>query len=137
MIRRPVPLFVLVSSLIVAMTVVVGFYLNGWPDEVRARRLDQIRSMDLWRIVSTVDRYWRSHGKLPADLQQLPVTPRKDPESGLDYEYRPTGPDGYEVCAVFSGLSDKSDSNIIRQAALWRHGAGRACFAFDVRSLDK
>ena len=81
--------------------------------------------------------YWGRHKVLPATLavsnnEQGSYLIRKDPESGLPYEYRIIDAKNYELCAIFKSktVSDQgSPSN-----NFWAHGVGRHCFILNVEN---
>ncbi len=134
---RPVPLLVLVVGLIVALVVVIAFHLDGWPDEVRHRRLDHLRTVELQRLAQTIDGFWQTRNRLPASLAEMGATPRRDPESGEVYEYRPDQDGRYQLCAVFSAVFEPEVPDSSRLGVFWTHGDGRNCFSMDAKTAKK
>lgn len=143
---RPKMLAIIAIVFVIA-TIVGGFVIMGSPATQRKIRFDEQRTQDLqsiqWRIVS----FWQQKQTLPAGLADLtdsissfaaPV----DPETGLAYEYRKTGPTAFELCANFNvqssvdRLNDYSKSSAAVQMVgqdNWQHGVGRVCF---LRTID-
>ena len=119
------------SSTVVAIAVVCGLVLSGSPREQRLKRLDERRIADLRTLASYVDRSWRKHEELPADLGALldgvdVARIPSDPATGLNYEYVVAGPREYRLCATFQTTPDRA------AGTFWDHQAGRQCFEFEV-----
>lgn len=124
-------IFAIASIVLVVAVVVVGVYLTGSPRQARVRSLDRQRIETLTQLSGAITSYRGDHNVLPASLEEVAraeagIAPAdlSDPESGAPYEYRATGEKTYELCARFGGPSDPDE------AIRWRHGPGRACFAF-------
>lgn len=118
--------------------VVAGMVVAGPPAKGRMQRLDHVRAGDLRSIAASIDTFWHSHERLPDSLGELVADPRAqvsidDPESELPYEYRITGEDSYELCAVFA-LASISDNPAAD--AFWLHDAGRHCFSLVAPAHD-
>jgi hypothetical protein len=108
-------LLTVVSSTLVVLAVVYGFYVMGGPGSQRDLRLDQRRIEDLQSIQYQVINFWQQKEKLPVSLDELknPISNYmvpQDPEfeKGLSYEYRKisdkttkTNP-SFELCATFT-----------------------------------
>jgi hypothetical protein len=129
------PLLVAASGVTIA-AIGIGLWLIGPPAEQAARRLDERRVANLEEIAQAVQLYWEREKRLPASLTELAGTldtriPAADPGSGAGYEYAVTGERGYELCAAFTYPSE----GVTRDRA-WTHGAGRQCFAREVREPD-
>lgn len=150
--RSAVPrLAAFASAAVVAACLVAGFFLIGSPALERSRRFDDQRVQNLAEIQSQIVSYWTRKGEIPASLDDLADSisgfrPPADPETGLSYEYRATGPLGFELCASFTTdstartvkgmpLSPATPRPLFHFAAdeNWRHGTGRACFE---RAID-
>lgn len=124
-------IFVIASTLLVAVVVIVGVYLTGSPREARVSSLDRQRIEDLTRLSGAVESYNADHRALPPSLVDvadaepgIAAAQLRDPETRQPYEYRTTGENTYELCASFGAASDPDD------AIRWRHGVGRKCFEF-------
>jgi len=126
---------------LVVAGVVAGFWIAGSPAQQRSIRFDERRVSDLSNIQYQVINYWQRKQLLPQNTQQLNdsisgFVPPKDPETGVDYEYRTTGPMSFEICAVFATAN--SDEFSGKNTAMpvyyggepsnWSHGAGMTCF---------
>jgi hypothetical protein len=122
----------------VVAAVVAGLVVAGPPAKGRMQRLDRGRADDLRSIAASIDTFWRGHERLPDSLGELVADPRaqvstRDPESERPYEYRITGEDSYELCAVFA-LASVTDNPA--DDAFWLHGAGRHCFSLVAPARD-
>lgn len=137
---------VIITSLIITTSIVIGMVLSGPPSEQRSIRLDQDRVNHLVSITYEVDSYWTREKKLPASLEELTQTRYtqysniNDPQTGIPYEYTPLGPSTYQLCALFEQPSlakDDPRSNYYGdQGDFWKHGAGRICYTIEVRKPD-
>ncbi len=144
--------------LIVAASIIAGFFVLGTPKEERMRRFDETRVSNLQDIQWQVINYWQAKSELPKDLSQLinqtqGVRPPVDPETGAAYEYKILDAKKltFELCADFKTLSsDKVDSTTKPRSVYeaepyppppivgdinwnWQHGVGRTCFE---RTID-
>lgn len=124
-----------VATLVVACTVVAAVIVMGTPAQQRAQRLDQRRTEQLERIVTTARSYAQAKGRLAPDLITLAGKPGlrlalTDPESGVPYDYAVTGAESFKVCANFA--TDTAADDGAPGAGVWRerwlHGAGHQCF---------
>ncbi|HVL70171.1 MAG TPA: hypothetical protein VM364_23120 [Vicinamibacterales bacterium] len=82
-----------------------------------------------------IDVYYLRHGRLPADLAALGKVSDvdlRDPETGVLFEYRPTEPKKYELCAVFSRPVPRGEG-----ASFWWHDAGRQCYGLAPREVTR
>ena len=128
--------FAAVSTFIVVACVIAGFYLVGPPSLVRAHRLDQERIQALGFVVHAVEAFHERQGVLPDSLnaayRQSDAAPSqaRDPGTGVPYEYRRSDAASYELCARFDAPSEPD------APLRWRHGPGRACFAFQVKPSE-
>ncbi len=116
--------------------VMAGLNLAGSPGEARLRRLDERRVSDLQHLASAVDAARMREGRLPATLSALesrgvPGTARRDPATGVPYDYRLVDEDRYELCAVFDRDGGEG------AGAVWAHPAGRQCFTLAARVPDR
>jgi len=124
---------VLAVTFVVIAALVAGVVVLGPPSEARKRRLDQRRVEDLVGIQAAVRSYAGQHDAVPPDLSALDQAPRpamrrKDPETGMPYEYEAVGAHVYRLCAVFSARSDEADSTLPYSGEAWHHDSGRQCF---------
>ena len=139
--------FVYTIIVIVAASVVAGFFIIGSPKEERSRRFDQQRVENLQFLQSEVINYWINKAKLPTNLDILKDDTRgvaipTDPETNQPYSYKITGPVNFQLCAVFNLVSQLADSITGRPTPAdpyfagqnWSHEAGNVCFD---RKIDK
>jgi len=123
------------ATLLVVVAVTGGMMLNGSPSQIRLQRLDEQKLNDLRSLAYQIELYETAHDGLPDTLSRLDdtlvgeVTRTTDRETGEEYGYRITGPNSYELCAVFHLASDfaSDDTN----APGWTHGAGTQCITVD------
>lgn len=126
----------LVSTLLVLLALVGGFWLLGSPRTQRLIRLDEQRVNDLQSIQWQIINYWQQKGKLPASLTDLndPLAnfvPPLDPGTNLAYRYQKGEGRSFQLCANFN-LASRSMTKPVSDN--WQHGAGETCFD---RSIDK
>ncbi len=146
---KPAPqriVFRIIALILVAISVIGGFFVVGSPTQARMRQYDLRRINDLQGIQWQVVNYWQSKAGIPTTLDSLqdPISGYVlpiDPESqtGKNYEYKSTGVRSFELCATFS-LDGGNTPEIYGQTApmpvkpigvsqdSWQHGAGRVCF---------
>jgi len=124
----------------VALAVVVGLVLIGFPGAARATRMDERRVSDLQQISAAADLFWTRHERLPESLEALGrepgvALPAGDPETGAPYEFRALTAGTYELCAVFNASS--ADSERVGGRLFWEHGAGPQCFEVDASPVRR
>lgn len=127
----------IVGAVIVLASVVAGFAVIGSPATARKMKFDDRRVSDIQNIRSNIFNYWQMKGSLPKSLDELsnlnyyskaPV----DPETNAPYEYQPSGPTLFSLCAVFD-RSNKSDPYQGRSYPEFQvHGEGRTCFPYSI-----
>lgn len=133
------------TGLLVALTVIAGFFIVGTPGQAREYRMDEQRVSDLQSIQSQVISYWQAKESLPASLEELdsavsyfsvPV----DPQTGAQYVYKRQSPLDFTLCATFATESpvrmpqpSYAEPYGKGMAEDWSHGAGEQCFD---RSID-
>lgn len=142
--------FIISIIAVIALAVIVGFFVIGSPKQERLRRFDERRISDLQTIQWQIINYWQNKNNLPQSLSDLndnisgfrvPV----DPEIGTVYEYVARGPLQFSLCATFAAETQKQGSlqsgvSVIPEyqpgfsPEYWNHGAGRTCFD---RAIDK
>jgi len=138
--KRP-KIFAWVSSIVIIVAVVSGFFIVGSPSTQRARNFDNQRVTDLQSIQSQIVYYWQNKNVLPPALNNLKdsisgFTPPVDPQNSSAYVYRITGSLSFQLCANFEtvGSTQYQDQRIaIPYPAMqakdnWNHGAGLTCF---------
>jgi Domain of unknown function (DUF5671) len=119
----------LVSTLLVAVTVILGFADIGVPRRQRLLRADQRRIEALYQLASRLQLRWSSAHNLPQRLDELAGTRLADPLTQRPYDYHPKQASQYELCANFSADS-RRDAQGGNQTT-WSHPAGHYCFALD------
>jgi hypothetical protein len=129
-----------VSALVVAASVIAGFFIIGSPFYQRSVRLDERRVSDLQQLYDAVTNYWSLKRVLPSSIQTLKeisaTTPLTDPDTGKPYEYRVVSSRSFELCATFAVATPKADSTSRYGSPYqqdWTHEAGRKCFT---RTID-
>lgn len=129
------------ASAVVALGIILGFFVAGSPFEQRLKRFDEQRVYNLQVIQDQIISYWTSKGRLPATLADLTDSisgfqAPADPETGTPYEYAVTGPLSFRLCANFKTDSERSAGAIKAVPPVyydgmnynWDHAAGPACF---------
>lgn len=109
-------LFVL-SSILVILAIVLGFFAGGTPGQERLRKFDLERANNLGQISSAISNFAFENNRLPVDLNEIRNNSRynygaiyTDPETQKEYDYKIVKPvksgvnDSleYELCATFS-----------------------------------
>jgi hypothetical protein len=135
------------AGILVALSIIAGFFIVGTPGQARHYRLDEQKVTDLQNIQSQIITYWQQKQKLPrtlADLNDplsyftLPI----DPQTGATYEYTVTGNTAFSICATFNDASQGNGrGKDLSYPAYpgsgtsdnWQHAAGHTCFA---RTID-
>jgi hypothetical protein len=132
-------------GVLIAVTIIAGFFIVGTPQHARLMRFDSQKVSDLQSIQGEVVNYYQQKGSLPADLSALndPLsyfTVPSDPQSGTQYEYAPTGPLAFMLCAQFNAQDSatKGGTHAMMPTPYgtndnWQHGEGRQCFT---RTID-
>lgn len=133
-------IFVYTVILIVAASIIAGFFIVGSPSKERLVRLDEGRASDLQFIQSEIVNFWMNKDRLPETLSELEDDLRGviipiDPESKEPYEYQIISPLSFRLCARFSTAS-REDLATIKPAMSpfgdisvnWEHGLGHWCF---------
>lgn len=140
--------FVYVVILVVAASIVAGFFIVGSPQTERLRKLDDRRISDLQNIQSQIVNFWQKKERLPAGSDELKddvsgwIAP-VDPETKAQYEYIIDEEKelSFWLCADFlleGGAEFGNDYYSITPfggygAENWDHPRGRNCF---YRTID-
>lgn len=142
--ERKAKLYAIIASVLVLVSIVLGFLSVGSPLDERARKFDDQRVSDLSSIQYQIVNFYQKKGSLPQTLAEIndplssfmvPV----DPVTNLSYEYTQTGKTSFEVCATFTlpsrEVSGKTDVLTIPgvQPQVFNHDTGRTCFS---RTID-
>lgn len=132
-------------AVLIAGSIVSGFFIVGTPGQARQMRLDEQRVQDLQNIQWQLINYWQQKESLPATLDELydPLsgTPIPvDPTTGEAYGYQRQSPLDFTLCATFAMDGGDRYGRSIAEPAMygvkgdnWGHGAGETCFD---RSID-
>ena len=128
---------------IMALAIVVGFFMVGSPAEERLHRFDQQRISHLQFIQSEVLNYWINKEALPDTLDDLQDDIRgtiapQDPQTGEDYTYNALRGTTFELCANFALSSIGDEERFARPfekglSQNWEHKDGLVCFE---RTID-
>ncbi len=139
-------------AILVAATIIAGFFIIGTPGHVRALKLDEQKVQDLSTIQSQVVYYYQQKKALPKTVADLNdslssfVIP-SDPQTKEAYVYEATGPLTFKLCSVFSlstpdtagrgaygrPVSQPYSSGMEGVSDNWQHGIGETCFE---RTID-
>ena len=135
---------VIVAGLVTVATLFAAIRVMGTPGQQRLARLDAVRVDDLEKLVGSVRRSARVHGRMPATLQAATAGTRTrihDHVTGEPYGYAVLGSTGFQLCAVFDTDTSKQlqpRRNYFRPpvGADWEHPVGRYCFEFPLKDVD-
>jgi hypothetical protein len=135
-----------IVSLLVLLTIVIGFVVMGSPRSQRLARYDMQKISDLQNIQSQiVYSYWQTKGVLPTTLGDLadPISGfgvPLDPQTRKAYEYSVVSKYTFKLCADFNRDSSSTDlkgSTYPRAVGFenesWVHKTGNVCFE---RTID-
>jgi hypothetical protein len=133
----------IIMSVVVLVSIIVGFFVVGTPADQRMRRFDEERVSDLQMIQSEIIVYWKQKEALPENLLSLEndITGFRiptDPDTEKPYEYRVVGDLKFELCATFQKESDKNAGihyeyySPYDAKQNWEHKAGRFCFEREI-----
>ena len=134
----------IIASVVVLATIVASVIVTGLPSEQREKNLDARRVADLVGLDDAVQRHFRDQDALPGSLTVLADKPGVslaiiDPVTGVPYDFEPSGPRAYRLCAIFT-----TDTGVTRAAAGygasasdWAHGRGRRCFDRKTTAKDE
>lgn len=144
-VTRKIFLGIALASVIASL--VSGFFIGGSPAAERERKLDEQRISALQQISSTLEAYYHEKTALPTSLEELAKSGNYylpslvDPKTGASYEYRQTGPNSFDLCAVFETESLPYDQNQPQYSRpypyggvmSWDHGIGLKCYQVTVK----
>ena len=134
------------TAILVAVTVVSGFFIVGTPAQARLYRFDEQKVTDLQTIQFQTVNYWQAKQKLPETLADLndPISnfiAPIDAQAGDTYTYKATGKLSFRLCATFNATTqDNVQFRNSPQAPMpigevgksiqdnWQHAAGNVCF---------
>ncbi len=133
--------YAMIASLLVIVSLVVGFMHTETPSEVRERNIDVQQISDLQGIQSHIEMYYQMNDKLPVELEdaysglEVPTVS----EGRVAYDYLKTSETNFKLCAQFALASGKSDvtqyaqplimePSMIKNPYSWEHQAGDWCF---------
>lgn len=137
--RMPAILWSL-SCLLVVGAIVGGLVLTGGPGHQRKKQLDRERIQDLHALKQEIVDYYTTEKTLPESLDDLQWRYARadgtlaDPVSGAPYEYRATGKERFDLCAVFETDTMDEERHAYPRGSIFdydaRHPAGRQCYEF-------
>jgi hypothetical protein len=126
-------LMAVLSSVLVAVILVLGFLQLGTPSGQRQLRADNQRVRDIYFLSEDVRNYWNSHSsQLPTDMDQI-TDKRTDPLTHAPYEYHPGQGSDYQLCATFAEIGSQENAN---GPNLWTHPAGHYCFTLNASNMQ-
>lgn len=127
-------IYALVTTVVVAIAVIAGFWILGTPARQRDLQADRERRRDLSQLARQLSAIRSDEEEVP---DELPVALTgndaiaRDPITNELYDYRKLGPETYELCATFAASSDEAVKEINQ---FWTHAAGRHCFEMSVET---
>jgi hypothetical protein len=130
-------LFGIGAVALAAAALVLGFTATGGPSTQRGIQADVQRVRDLHHIAEAIrNTVLNGRPQIPSTLSQVPAaggySPRiTDPETDVQYDYRPLSEITYELCATF--VYDNREDARQRRSRFWVHGGGRQCFQLNAK----
>lgn len=131
------------ATIVVFMSIVLGFGYIDTPAQVREQKLDETQITDLRDIQWKIQDYLILNGSLPQTLDDLIIEKGLElptaPEGRTGYRYEITE-SGFQLCATFAAPSRKDEylyarpaiatdeKSIILNPDNWEHGKGEVCF---------
>lgn len=120
----------------VVVVIVAGLLVVDSPMEQRRKNHDTQRIQNLSSIENAVGDFFKSHERLPSDLDELAGWASfrlsiDDPITGRRYDYEVLAEKEYRLCAVFEVSEDEFSPRALR----WDHGAGHDCFGLNVTRM--
>ncbi len=136
------------AALLVLASIAAGFFIMGFPSQIRLYRFDDQKVMDLQNVQYQIVNYWQQKQRLPVVITDLndaisgyriPI----DPQVPNAYRYEVTGPMSFRLCATFNAETQPNSStgrSTPMSAPMpidasgkpiedsWHHGAGEVCF---------
>lgn len=141
-------LVAILTSVIILISIIGGFFLVGSPAKQRLMRFDEQRVQDLQMIQGQIINHWTQKAKIPKMLAELNdsvsgfVVPM-DPETKQPYEYQIKTEHDFVLCATFANKSDAKNGRYGMMATPsfvgggmvenWSHESGYTCFS---RTID-
>lgn len=128
------------AAVVAAGSIILGFFIVGTPADQRERRFDERRVSDLQMLQDQIINYWSKKEILPENLNDLEAADINfsvptDPGTGQPYEYQVSGALDFELCAVFSAVSEYNglaSKEIVSPydpyGQRWEHQSGRQCW---------
>jgi len=137
-----------VVSVVVIISIILGFFIIGTPTNQRDSRFDEQRVQNLQMLQDQIINYWTKKETLPLTLKDTEdnisgfYVPT-DPGTKQDYEYKIIDPLNFELCATFN-TSNKNDKILGPRTSYptypfdplqqnWNHEAERTCYT---RKID-
>lgn len=123
--------FALGATVFVVAVIALGFYNSGSPRVQRQMAIDRARVDRLRAIVQEI----HNRTALPASLEDIKLSYVRitDPETDAVFEYHPTDPTHYQLCAVFNSESEDWQQKP-NGGSGWAHPAGRYCYSLDLKT---
>lgn len=131
--------WVVATSAVVVLSLVLGFYVMGSPLTQRLKRMDAERVNGLTQIQWQIINYWQKKGELPKNINELndPISGfivPIDPDTGVQYQYEIIGDKVFKLCANFSLESGEFAATrskpryVSPENENWFHKQGQNCF---------
>jgi hypothetical protein len=119
----------LVATIVVLVVVILGFWSLGGPGTQRLVQTDLHAVRALSSLAQKINQAWLSSGRtLPANLESVSDSLKRDSITGQIFGYRPGPNDEYELCANFATNSENLQGP---NSDRWAHPKGDYCFKFD------
>ena len=116
-----------------------AFFVVDSPAVARAKAYDQTRVSNLEELGNIVNSYYLQNDKLPEITDLESYQSFVDPKSGQPYEYKITGEEEFELCAVFETSNKNEESQYNRPSyysPFFFHTEGRNCFTKKIEKSE-
>jgi|SRR5580704_6115 hypothetical protein len=120
----------ILATVAVIAVLILGFRFLGSPARQRLLREDSRTVQALAALAGQINYAWnRSEKVLPANLDKITGTVKKDALTGKPFLYHPKQDSAYELCATF--VADSRELPDTNTADPWLHPKGDYCFQLD------
>jgi hypothetical protein len=142
------PVAAAIAGILVGAALLATVLTTASPAQLRAERLDDLRSRNLSAYRNAAADHYRQTGTVPEKDSDLPPADwQSDPVTGRRYEYRAVDQHRFELCAEFSApANEAAGDSAVRpdpgalssedEPNFYQHPAGRHCWTVNVIRLN-
>jgi len=140
--NRFIQIYFYASLAIVVAIFISSLFVVDSPTETRNKKFDNLILDSFNNIDGAINGYYQENEELPANLNELreeysylSEDSLRDPVSKVQFDYRVTADDAYELCATFK-TSNKNENlmEFSYNKDRWSHDAGYQCLSQKVHA---